>query len=348
MTAAPILSVTEPFKIFVGDNTVNELWAGQITAGKASAKEGTALERVEWQGGEMAFPNFWEAWGRRIVNVKQANAKGEMVSVTKDTNSKGEPITVTDPEYKGEIEFLDNKSDNGYIIYCRYITGQSSLDYDYQTLRLNLVTKEKDEKNLMITLERGEHKINPTRDRSYALALKVHPMNSNSTYKTGRYKQTMYKEVDPLDAQKSSVKHLDAMFEATSYVKSCNTFAKLKVLHAVLSDGQEIKYDASNDNSLYESLMMYASETPDEVLRLVAKYKEGVSKVIEIIKAHNDFDCKKDGTIALGKTAKVIWMTDVAGKGEDEMLQTVFTKSLESEYYEKINELFEYKAKNFK
>ncbi len=348
-SASPILSVTEPFKIFVGDNSVNELYAGFLEAGKTTVKGGTSMERLEWQGGDVSFPNYWEAWGRRVVNVKAKNPKGEDVMVTKDVNSKGEPLTVTDLEYKGEIEFLDQNSDKGYIIYCRYITGQSSLDYDYQTMRLNLVTKEKDEKNLMFNLERGEMKINPVKDRAFALAIKVHPMNADSRYKTSRYQSTIYKEVNVYESNKSNVKALDLDFEAKRVVKaSSSSYARLKVLHTVLSDGQEIKYDSSDENALYDALMLYANEQPAEVLRLFAKYKEGVSGVISMIQAHNDFDFKKDGTIALGNTSKKIWMTDVKGKNEDEMVQSIFSNALEPEYYDKINELFNYKAQNYK
>jgi len=310
MAVDPIISVTEPFKIFVGDNTINKVYAGFLEPGKSSVKSGTSVEELEWQGGDISFPNFWEAWGRRIVNVKVKNDKGEEKVVIKDVNSKGEPLTVNDLEYKGEVQFLDKDSDKGYIIYCRYITGQSSLDYDYQVLRLNLIPKEKDEKNLMFNLERGEHKINPVRDRAYALALKVHPMNVNSRYKTSRYQSTLYKEVNVYDTKKSTVRELDLDFEAKTIVKgSSASFAKLKVLHTVLCDGQEIKYDASDDNSLYDALMLFANEKPAEVLRLVSKYKEQVSKAIAIVQAHDEFDCKKDGTIALGGASKKIWMT---------------------------------------
>lgn len=336
-SATPILAVTEPFKIFVGDNTVNKLFTGWIDEGKATVRGGTSLEELEWEGGDISFPNYWEAWGRRVINGKPVN-------------SKGLPVELTDPEYKGEIEFLDKNSDNGYIIYCRYVTGQSSLDYDYQTLRLNLITKEKDEKNLMISLERGEHKVNPMRDRAWALTMKVHPMNQNSRYKTSRYQTHLYKEVNVYDTKKNNVKEMDIDWEAKSIVKTASkSFAHLKVLHSVLSEkGKEIRYDATDDNSLYDALMLFANEQPSEVLRLVAKYKEEVSGIISMISAHNEFDGKKDGTIALGSASKKIWMTGVQGKNLDEMLQNVFANALDPEYHEKINELFDYKAKNYK
>lgn len=331
-----VFTVNEPFKIFVGDNTVNKISMGFLDRGKATLREGTAISEIEYTGGDVTFPNYWEAWGRRVIGGKP--------------NSDGTPIEVTNPKYTGEIEFLNANDNNGQVIYCRYVKGQLSLDYDYQTIRLGLVKKELDEQNLLLTLSRGEHKIDPNRDKAFALTLKIHPMNGDSKCKTGRYTNTLYKEVKVFETTQSSVKALDIDFEAKKTVKdSSSSFAKLKVLHAILSEDKEIKFDKSDESSLYDALMLFANESPEEVLRLVRKYKEQTSGVIEMAKSENAFDTATNGKLSVGSIKKTIILADIPKEHKgDNMIQYLFDNCLEPKAFEGINKLHELKNNNFK
>lgn len=336
MTASALTSVSEPFKIFVGDSKVNKVMVGFPEKGMATIKDGTTVLEQEYNGGDVTFPNFWEAWGRRVIDGKP--------------DEKGIPIEVTNPKYTGEIEFLDNKDPRGQIIYCRYVKGQNSLDYDYQTIRLGLVKKELDEQNLLLVISRGEHKIDPARDRAYALTMKVHPMNANSRYKTNRYTANLYKEVNVYETQQSSVKALDIDFEAKRYVKdSSSSFAKLKVLHTILSEGKEIAYDKSDETSLYDALMLFANSNPEEVIRLVNKYKMETTEVIEIAKSENAFDTAKNGELKVGKIKKEVLLSNIDSRYKgDDMIQYLFDNCFEPKVFDAINKLHELKTKNFK
>lgn len=336
MSSAAIKQVTEPFKIFVGENTTNVILRGYPDNGKATLKDGTSVIEEEYNGGDVTFPNYWEAWGVRTINGKRKNAKDY-------------PIEVNDPEYRGDIEFLEYPDTEGQTIYCRYVKGQTSLDYDYQTLRLNLVKKEQDEQNLLLVLARGEHKVEPAKDRTYALMLKIHPMNGNSRYKTPRYTSSLYKEVNVYETQQANIRSMDIDFEAKSYVKASSTsFAKLKVLHKVLSDGGEIKFDATDENTLYDALMIFANEKPSEVIRLCTKYKQDTTMLIELCKSHKQFDTAKNGELLAGSVKKEIILSDIDAsyKGED-MIQYLFDKAFEPKVFEAINKLHEL-SKNFK
>lgn len=336
MSATSILKVEEPFKIFVGNpNAPKVIHAGNIDKGKTSIKSGESIMELEFIGGDESFPNYWEGWGRRVING-QAPATGKP------------PIEANDPSYKGEIEFLDPTDKNGTIIYCRYVKGQSTLDYQYQISRLNIIPKERDEENLMIVLPRGEHEIDPNKDRSYALALKIHPMNADSKNRMGRYGSTMYKEVKLMDTQKREVKYLQVDFEAKKIVNESSTsFSKLKVLHEVLSSGKEIKYNTSDENDLYETLMMFAHESPEEVIRLTQKYKENVSAVIEQAKSHNAFDTSTNGVLKVGGIKKEVLLDGIEAKGE-EMIQYLFDSCLDPKSSEAIKRLNELSHTQFK
>ena len=331
MPSASLISVKEPFKIFVGDPSIIKMFYGYPEKGMAHLKNGTQLGEMEYTGGVDAFPNYWEAWGRRIINGK--------------INEDGTQVEVTQKDYVGEIEFLEKGNKLGYPIYCRYLRGQSTLDYQYQTTRLQLAKKEVDEENMMINLDRGEHNIIPQRDMAYALAIKIHPMNANSPFSASNFANTIYKEVDVFESTKTEVKFIDNQFEAVKIIKDhSKNFAALKAVHTVLSAEKEIKYDASDENSLYNSLMIFANETPEEVLRLVARHKERVSSLIDKFISYKAFDTTTKGKIGMGKT---LLLDNVEGKGDD-MLQQIFERCLEPEILEALNKMHDYASKNFK
>lgn len=334
MPSASLLTVQDSFKIFVGDPTINKVHYGFPEKGMATLKNGSQLGEYDYSGGMEGFPNYWEAWGRRVINGKPLE--------------DGSAIEITHRDYVGEIEFLEPSNNKGYPIYCRYIRGQQSLDYQYQITRLNLIKKEADEENLMLMLDRGEHNINPNKDMAYALAIKIHPMNENSKFKASHYVNTLYKEVDVYETTKSEVKYIDSKFDAIKIVKdNSSTFARLKALATVLGSEKEITYDHSDDNSLYNALMTMADNTPEEVLRLVARHKEKVSSLIDKFISYKAFDTTKKGTIAIGSTNKTILLDGVEGKGDD-MLQSIYEKCLEPETLEALNKMYDYAAKNFK
>lgn len=334
MPTASLLSVNEPFKIFVGDPSINKMYYGYPENGMATLKNGTSLGEMEYTGGMEAFPNYWEAWGRRVIDGKPL--------------ADGTSIEVTHKDYKGEIEFLDANNKNGYPLYCRYIRGQQSIDYQYQITRLGLIPKEKDEENLMLMLDRGEHNIIPQKDQAYALTMKVHPMNSNSVYRTSKSGNSIYKEVDVYETTKTEVKYIDDRFEAVKIIKDNSlTFAKLKAVHTVLTSEKELKYDTSDENDLYNVLMTFANNTPEEVLRLVAKHKEKVSSLIDKFVAYKAFDTTKNGTIGMGTTNKTLLINGLKGKGDD-MVQQIFERCLEPEILEVLNKMYDYASKNFK
>ncbi len=334
MASASIISVDQPFKIFVGDPSINKVYYGYPEKGMAHLKNGTALGEMEYTGGMEAFPNYWEAWGRRVIKGKP--------------NEDGTEIEVTNKDYVGEIEFLEPSNRLGHPIFCRYIRGQYSLDYQYQITRLNLVKKELDEENLMLMLDRGEHNIIPQKDMAYALAIKVHPMNGTSTFKASHYANSLYKEVDVFESTKSEVRNVDDRFEAIKIIKDhSKNFATLKAVHTVLSSEKEIKYDHSDENSLYNALMILADNAPEEVLRLVAKHKEKVSSLIDEFISYKAFDTTTKGVISMGITNKTKLLDNMEGKGDD-MLQRIYERCLEPEILEAINKMYDYSSKNFK
>ena len=334
--AVSIKSVEAPFKIFVGNpNAPTTIFRGNIEKGKTTIKSGEAMTEWDFVGGDESFPNYWEGWGRRVINGV-APGPGKP------------PIEANDPAYKGEIEFLDAKDPNGTIIYCRYVKGQSTLDYQYQINRLNIIPKEKDEENLMIVLPRGEHEIDPAKDKAYALALKVHPMNADSKTKTNRYTNSMYKEVVLMESQKKEVKAIQIDWEAKKIVnESADTFLKLKVLHTILSAKKEITYNKADENDLYDTLMLFANQSPQDVIDLVLKYKEDTTSIIEKTKSFNAFDTATNGTLKVGLIKKEVLLEDIDAKGED-MIQYLFDTCMEHKTFEAINRLHELSNTNFK
>lgn len=334
--AVSIKSVENPFKIFVGNaDAPKVIHCGNIEPGKTTIKSGESIMELEFTGGDESFPNYWESYGVRLINGKRHE---------KDKA----PIEPNDPLYKGEIEFLDPKDPDGVPIFCRYIKGLSSLDYQYQVSRLNQKTKEVDEENLMIILSRGEHSIDPAKDRAYALALKTHPMNASSKIRTDRYKNTMYKEVVLMDVNKKEAKEVTGAFDAVKLVNdSATSFAKLKVFHTILSVDKDIPYSKADENELYETLVVYANQNYKEVIERVRKYKENVTTAIEYAKSHNAFDTTTNGTLKIGLTRKEVLLDGLNCKGED-MIQYLFDTCLEPKTYDAIIVINQQSQTNFK
>lgn len=333
--ATAIRKVEQPFKIFVGNaDAPKVIHAGNIGPGKTTIKNGESIIELGFTGGDESFPNYWEAYARRTINGKH--------------EIDGVPVDITNPKYTGELEFLDSKQPGGMIVHCRYVKGVNSLDYLYQVNRLNIISKEKDEQNLMIILSRGEHEIDPAKDAMYALAIKVHPMNTNSKNRTERYKNSMYKEVSLMDTNVKEVKEIQSEYQAMKIVnESATSFAKLKVLHTVLSAEKEIPYNKSDENELFSTLVRYAKQSPEEVLRLVRKYKEDTTSVIEKTKSFNAFDTATNGTLKVGLIKKEVILDGLDVKGEA-MIQYLFDNCLEPKNYDAINTLHQLSQTNFK
>lgn len=330
-----IISVTEPFKIIFGNGKPLFLQSGFLERGNASIKSGEPIVEVEAKGGDYFVPTFFEAWGRRVINGKPINKQGL-------------PVQVSDLDYVGDIEFLKPTDTDGYLIQCRYMPESSSLDYQFQIIRQSLPNKENDKGYTPLVYERGEHTIDPSKNKTLALCLKVNPYNETNKLKMPRYTQSFYSEIIKYDVANKTMLKSDISFEAVKLIKeSADDYAKVELLFNIIEEGGVIEYDKKDENGKYKALRLLADENPEKILSLVDNYKNFINDIIEKTKSENLFDTTVNGTLKIGKTKKEILLDGIIDeykKGED-MIQYLFDYCLTPKVYNAIQKLKNYLLK---
>jgi hypothetical protein len=335
-----MIDVKEPFKIFVGPSTrVSEAIFGEPEPGMASLKPGTVEDRRQiGDYGQSIFPNYFEAWGRRVVLGKDGKIKTE----------KTEKVSVNSPEYQGVIDFMKYGEPGGEIIYCRYVKGCSSLDYQYQVNRLNLVPKERDEENLWFSLNNGENEVNPNLDPALALALKVHPYNANSICRGGNISHSSYKEIQRVvEEEEDDV--FDAQFEAMKMLNEASARGEkdVEALFAILNRNGDILYEPDEAGGMYKALKRFVVNDCHKALELVKTYKMEASSIIEQGRSANAYVLDKK-TLFVGTVNRVPILTEVKQANVTEALQYLLDICVTAEGHEAINKIFQKKQENFK
>lgn len=317
------------YKIAVGSRE-NKAMFGYLEMNMGnSIVKGTLALSQHTMGGFIIFPNRTIAWGRRLI-------KGKPV--------KDRVIQPSDVDYSGEVEWMKWNAEGGSPIIARYKYGCSSLDYDYQVIRLQLPKFEVDEEGAYLQLPYGENKIFYDTEELKADFLQIHHENEDSPSKSPNAEGGMWREVKVFDTTKQEVKAIDHLFEAVKIIKEADSFLKLKVLQGVIANVEALKYDESKENSLYDVLILFAKAKPKEFIDAIDAYKRKVSEVFSMADSYKVFDLTKDGDIVLLQPAREILFTGIPAKGKD-MIDWVFQNSLQPEVHEAVNKLFHLSAK---
>lgn len=322
------------FSIWVGGDRPADALIGHLESGNSTIKG--ASMKAQSIGGMCMFPNYFQAWGRRVIN---GDVPKKYVDGTERT-----VVNVNDNDYKGEIEWLPTNDKNGYIIHGRYSKGQATLDYHYQINRLGL-SKTSEDKNgaedasFYVELPFGENVVFPLNDKAWAEMLLVHPMNSDSGSRMPDSEGNMYRVVKQFNSKKEELKILDKEFEAYAFVKNASTdFKSMEVLKEIMSRKHEIIYDKKDENSLFDSLAFYAKQKPVDFLESIAYYKANASEVIEKARAFSIFETSKDGELSVKNQLKIEHLITIKGKGEA-MIESLFESSMTAQGFEAIRKL---------
>jgi len=301
---------------------------------KTGQPTGDALE-VYKQNGAYQVINRARVWGRRVL------PDGKM--------PENNTLEVNDIKYKGDIEFLkwgDNKQ-GAQAIEIRYLPMSNSLDYDYQRTVQKLDVKIEDGHDF-IMLTPGENKFDDTRQALLVKMLRVHPQNRDSISKNPdpQLKGYTYIQVTDDNSDKTFVSKKEASLDAGLFVKGLSISpARLKNLLEIFIgygvDFGEVN-NLSTDTAIYQALLYFTEKAPDEMMKLISRYKSELLDKFELAKSFNALDLTKDGFIGMtSKNKPVIVWKDVEGKGnkmidwvidnfvkEDVYMQTKYFKSL--------------------
>lgn len=289
------------------------------------------VEKLVPARGNVAVPNWTEAWGVRVINEDGQIPKTQ--------------VDVRDKDYKGQILPLPWGTTGGYMIQCRYLKGYQSIDQLYQDIVLNAKdyitnnqeTAESAEIAYLFMLS-GMNFYDPESDKYLVQMLKIHYLNKASKFKNPDTDKWWFDEYSLETEGLRAEKKLDSKFEALKIVNEAsedNTLSKLKNLLTVIAN---ISDSTPKEPDLYKYLQVMADTKPEEFLAQVAEYKKKVSNIFEKAKSFKLIDLSQDGIIAAGDGKKNVIGNEIPGK-KDGMIDWILENYLDSKSWETVVQL---------
>jgi len=312
-------------KIFVGPVRPADALVGRLENDNATIK-GYA-EPCQAIGGMNIIANRSIQWGIRL------DKDGSDPSLKK----YGDRLQPNDKRYTGKVKFFKWGTEGGIPITTRYKAGCTSIDYDYQILQLGMRKFEEELEDNYLHLPFGEYSIFDS-EEAKQLFLSTHHENQDSPSRSPEVMHGSLRMVKTFESTKSQVKSIEKEFEAIQIVKDAKTFEHLKVLQLILSEKTEIKYDESDETSLFENILLYAKKSAPDFMASVKAYEGRVSEVIERFRSYKAYDWTTNGRLMGGQDKKEILVDGIDAKGED-MVQYLFDFRFEPTVFEAIQKM---------
>lgn len=303
-----------------GNNAV----AGFLEKGRNDIIRGEAKE-VAIRVGAFGIPNGTEAWGVRL------DKSGKVPDA---------PLNAEDPEYRGEIKWLKWGEKGGTMIKCRYVSGHTTIDREYQKLRLKIdELPDSDPYAALITLVHGYNELDEDRDKGLIQMLKVHHHNDKSISCNPNSEGWMYTEIRQEELDKEKTKTIDEKFACILMVNQASSKPEsIKNLFDIVKGVESAKINRDDASEVYTHLKHFADQQPELFSQRLTAYKTAISNVFEKAKSFDLIDTTKDGVIAAGDKKKDIILENIPVKGKD-ALDWAFTNFLEPEVFEGIDKL---------
>lgn len=319
--------MAQKYQILVGRDRGNNAISGFLEKGQHIIKGKETP--VSIRPGVYGMPNGVEAWGIRL---------------TKDGREPDSHLQVDDPNYNGKIKFVKwgTKDSKATMIRCRYVPGHSTIDKDYQDLRLKVQINDSAEYAGLIVMQHGYNEYDEAKDAALVQMLRIHHFNPKSDVcNPDSYPAWTYAEINQNELDQKNTSSIDKKFDCILLVnQAANNPDSIKNLFSIVQGIEFQKVNREDSQDVYDNLKYFADQNPDAFALRVNNYKNKVSKVFEKLKSYNAFDLTKDGHIAAGLPAdkKSPIMSNVPGKGQ-EMLDYAFNNYLKPEIYEGIEKL---------
>lgn len=313
------------FKIMVGDPTQRSINAGQISRDRS--KVTNISSSIVLPSPAKVFGNYTMVWGKRI----SPESPNKVI------------LDASDPNYHGELQFLEYGKEGGQLIPIRYIKGCNSLDADYQNNRIR-VSQESIKESSMIVLESGVQEFNPKTDGMFITFLKVHSQCEQSVSKDkSRYTKFSYSIINEDTEKPKQIRQQEKMFDAGAIVRSLDNDPKSMIsLHSILGGESVVgvRVEKGKDYNLYLGLLQYASDYGDIFIAKVEDFKKEASDLFLKAETMGILDLTKKGEIAyIDKQQKRnILISDLEGK-DKAMVNWVVSNCYRVNAYEAIQTL---------
>lgn len=311
-------------KFYIGQPRPNEAVLGQLEKGSSIIK-GASTPMASPIGGKQIIANRSIVWGIRL------DANGNK---PKD----GVKLQPNDKNYRGKVDFnVKWGTDGGMPITTRYKSGSASIDYDYQVLQLGMKRFEDDLEDNYLDLPMGEYVLFDS-EEAKKLMLLTHHENIDSVCRNPDVINGSIRLVKSFESKKEQVVMIDKEFQAVKIVQDATTFDHLVVLKTIMSDKVDIRYDESDETSLFENIILWVKQNAEPFLECIQAYNIRVSDVIEKFRSYKAFDYTTDGKLMGGQDKKEILVTGIDAKGEA-MIDYLFENRMEPEVFDAINKM---------
>lgn len=297
--------MSKKYVIYAGDERPAFIKANHLEkdSKQTMTKQGHKDSFYANRPGDVGFPNMTEAWGVRL---------------DKDGKVPQKPLAVTDQNYTGNVKWLEWGDEAGCVIVARWLSGYSSLDYQFQKLVLKADERIKeDDDSWFIVLKSGLNEFDEIKDKLRIEHFQISSYNRDSKSKKPDIIGFQFHEKDEVKEKKDETKLIDAKIDAGIIVKTAakdNSYSALRSLAKALS---KIVTQLPEDENLYSELMSIVNTQPDLFLAQVNEHKKWVSNMFVKAESFKLLDLTKDGIIAAGQDMKEPIFTDCPVKGKD-------------------------------
>lgn len=238
--------------------------------------------------GIIQIPNYSSVWGKRVLrNPTEAQ---------KQKYGDG-GVSLTDPDYKGDIEFLKYGTAGGEAIEVRYLLNSSTLDKQFQDNIQKLKPRDED---AFIELTQGVNDYDYATQATLIQMLKVHGRNSDSISRNPAIDDSDFREYDAgkiLIKEKDKIQELNTALNIVFATEAKD--GEIAVLATIIGadSGQQTEM-------LFNALLDKARNDPKEFLRLYTEFKKKTVKLLGDSVEMKLLDITQDGVLSFYENNK--------------------------------------------
>lgn len=243
---------------------------------------------------KIQIPNYSVVWGKRVIkNPTEQQAK----------RIKNGSIAHSDPDYRGEIEYMVYGAEGGEAIEIRYLPNTKSHDKLYQDVVLKLKPREED---AVIEFDQGLNEYDYTVLGGFIEYLKVQARNGDSKSKNPDIIDYDFVEFSMAKKAKSEKEALGELQTALNLAFSTEgNDEQIAILGDIMGfDAQKLP------ELLFDDIMMFAKEEPKKFIGKLLKFKTDILELCENSTTLGLLDIGVEGMLSYFKNEKKVILVD--------------------------------------
>lgn len=259
------------------------------------------------QTGVYQIINRTRPWARRVL------PGGKPLT---DASGNEVPLEVDDQRYKGDLEFLEwgDFKTGAQGIDIRYLPQSSTLDYEFQRIRMKIETVPEDG-SAFISLTPGENVFDYKTQSLLINLLKAHGQNRDSKSKNPDplIKGYTFYEVGEKSSDKGFVSAKEKSLDAGLLIKQLSTKpAQLtNLLDVILLSNAESENPLfmtistlHSQTDIYKTLLLFSEQSTDRLMSHIEGFRNKIIDRLNYAESFKAIDESKAGVVAMVVDAK--------------------------------------------